>query len=157
MTSPEFKRFERLFTSIYLSITSQLSMRILRFDTINYHKLDGLEQLKFFFQLWVLEFWNQRDSRVGSFCGHWGSLSPDFWRQSAVLGAPWWAVASLFSSHGSLLACLPTIVPLCMSVFKFPSYKDISSVGLGAHPTPIWAHLKLTTHIYNNSFPKSHF
>ena len=51
MTSPKFKRFEILSTSICLSVYQSLLSYLwefLRFDIINYHKLDGLEHLKFF-------------------------------------------------------------------------------------------------------------
>lgn len=63
-------------------------------------------------------------------------LSPGFWWFAAILAVP-----GLVEAPPQPLSSAPhAVLPVCMSVSKFPLLIRTSHVGVGAHPTPVLPH-----------------
>lgn len=94
--------------------------------------------------------------RVGSFWGLLGYISSNrcsgfrwsvrnLWRLlgcGSIWSLPW-------SSHGILYVFVLSSLCACHQISLF--YKDISHMGLGAHPTPVWPHPNPAGYICNDS------
>lgn len=57
------------------------------------------------------------------------ALEKDLFQASLLTYGSFSSCGSITASHG--------ILPLCMSVFKFPLFKESCHTGLGVHSTPV--------------------